>query len=159
MSWQFGTGSRLRLIGATLLVVTFLAGALAGAAFHQVLLARETAPTRVDRPDRHDHRDGRHSPWEGLGLTPEQQARIDAVLERRKRELDAFWEEHGPQMRAVYDSTRAEIQVILSPEQRAELDRRREERRARERERDEREKNQHKQGNPGQYPGAPKGKI
>jgi Spy/CpxP family protein refolding chaperone len=131
MSPNPGLGSRTRLIGAGLLVATFLAGALAGTAV-QVVLANETPAQKEERGRPHDcDRGPRPSPFQGLGLTSDQESRIDAVLENRKVQLDVFWKQHGPRMRAITDSTRAEIQSILTPEQRSEMDRRREKRRAR----------------------------
>lgn len=130
--------SRLRLVGAGILIATFVAGGLAGAALQQFVLADEP-PAREARHDGNRDRDRRSRPpiWEGLGVTPEQQVRIDAVLEKRNQQVRVLWSEHEPRLRAVYDSTRAEIHSILTPEQRQELERRREERRRRDREQDQ----------------------
>ena len=47
-----------------------------------------------------------------------EQLELDARrLERRRDEVDAFWKEHGPEMRAIMDSARAEIRTVLTPEQ------------------------------------------
>ena len=139
MTLQPMSGSRLRLVGAGILIATFVAGALAGAALHQVAFAGDRVPAAAaqvegDRGDRHDHERSRANFYRGLGLSPEQQTRMDAVFERRSEQLDRFWREIGrPHMKAISDSTRAEINGILTPEQRAELERRREARKARER--------------------------
>lgn len=122
---------RARLLGIALLVATFAAGMLAGAAFDRTLVARETAPAQ--EPGWHCH--GPHGGKTGmivdrLDLTPEQRARVDAVLARRRAQADTFWEREGPRMRAIVDSTRAEVRAVLTPEQRAEYDRLREEHRA-----------------------------
>lgn len=132
-------GARARLVGFALLVATFLAGALAGAAVNQVRAAGDPATARAD--DGRERCRERRDPYGYLGLAPEQQARVDAVLDRRHKEIDAFWDENGPQMRMIVDSARAEFRSILTDEQRAEFDRRRaaerERRKQRERECDE----------------------
>jgi len=81
------------------------------------------------RDHQRPHRDS--DIFDQLGLTPEQRTRVDEILEARKMHVDAFWNEAGPRLRAIVDSTRAEIREVLTPEQRAEYDRIREERRRR----------------------------
>lgn len=130
---------RARLLGIALLVATFAAGMLAGAAFDRTLVARE--PAAAQEPDCHGPA-GRKTRMilDQLDLTPEQRVRVDAVMERRRAQADAFWKEEGPRMRRLVDSTRAEIRAVLTPAQRAEYDRLRAEHRAArraERDRDE----------------------
>jgi hypothetical protein len=43
---------------------------------------------------------------------------VDAIMERRRGEVESFWNEHGPQLRAVMDSARADVRELLTPEQR-----------------------------------------
>lgn len=122
---------RARLLGIALLVATFAAGMLAGAAFDQALAAREPAP--VQEPGWHCH--GPHGKktsmiLDQLGLSPEQRTRVDAIMARRRAQADTFWEREGPRMRSIVDSTRTEIRAILTPAQRAEYDRLRERYRA-----------------------------
>lgn len=122
---------RARLLGIALLVATFATGMLAGAAFNRALVAREPAP--VQEPGWHCH--GPHGKktsmiLDRLDLSPDQRARVDAVMARRRAQADAFWEREGPRMRGIVDSTRAEIRAILTPAQRAEYDRLRAEYRA-----------------------------
>lgn len=122
---------RTRLLGIALLVVTFAAGMLAGAAFDQALAAREPAPAA--QPGWHCH--GPHGQktsriLDRLDLSPEQRARVDAIMARRRVEAEAYWDREGPRMRAMVDSTRAEIRAVLTPAQRAEYDRLREQHRA-----------------------------
>lgn len=124
---------RARLLGIALLVVTFAAGMLAGAAFDHALAAREREPAPVQEPGWHCH--GPHGKktsmiLDRLDLSPEQRARVDAVMARRRAQADAFWEREGPRMRGIVDSTRNEIRAILTAEQRAEYDRLREQHRA-----------------------------
>lgn len=132
---------RARLLGIALLVATFAAGMLAGAAFDRTLVARE--PAAAQEPGWHCH--GPHGSKtsmivDRLDLTPAQRARVDAIMERRRAQADTFWKREGPRMRAIVDSTRAEVRAVLTPEQRAEYDRLREEHRAARRAERERER-------------------
>jgi len=125
------TTSRARFVGLAVLIATFAAGMLAGAAFDQALSAREPAPAR--EPGWHCH--GAHGKRTGmildqLDLSPEQRTRVDDIMERRRAQMDAFWEREGPRMRSIVDSTRSEIRGVLTAEQRAEYDRLREEHRS-----------------------------
>jgi Spy/CpxP family protein refolding chaperone len=67
--------------------------------------------------------------FEPLGLTPAQREQVQVILERRRTQMDAFWQEARPRLRAVVDSTETEIRALLSPEQQAAFDRMRAERR------------------------------
>ena len=127
--------SRTRLLGMALLMATFVAGGLAGAAFDQVLEAREP-DTAAAAKAAECSRGGRHGAaaiLDQLGLSAEQRAEIDRIMERRKAETEAFWDNEGARMREIVDSTREEIRAVLTPEQRAEYDRLRAEYKARRR--------------------------
>ena len=121
-----GPGERLRLAGVALLVVTFAVGGLAGAAVKTVFDGESSAQAGEERNrrDDDDDRDRRRRgyPYEALGTTPEQQAAIEAALERSREQLDALWAEYRPRMQAQVDSTRAEIRGILTDEQQAKMD-------------------------------------
>ena len=122
-----GPGERLRLAGVALLVVTFAVGGLAGAAVKTVFDGDSSAQAGEERSRRDDDdsdRDRRRRgyPYEALGTTPEQQAAIEAALERSRERLDALWGEYRPRMQAQVDSTRAEIRGILTEEQQAKMD-------------------------------------
>jgi hypothetical protein len=97
-----------------------------------------TDPATVRENASRDRCRERRDPHAYLKLTAEQQARVDAVLERRQKEIAAFWQENGHQMEMIVDSARAEFRNILTEEQRAEFDRRRaaERERRKQRERD-----------------------
>lgn len=118
---------RMRLLGAGLLVVAFLAGALTGAAVDRVLSAGEsTGGTREAE------RESRSYVIDRVDLTPEQRAAIDTILEDRAERMRAVWRQVEPRLDAITDSARSEIMHALTPAQRAEyqrmLDRRRERR-------------------------------
>lgn len=116
-----------RMIGFGLLVATFLVGALAGAAVDRVLSADETE-TRA-RAERDQDRP--RYVIDEVELEAEQRAAIDTILERRSERMRAIWRESAPRLSAITDSARMEIMEVLTPEQRAEYERRLEARRER----------------------------
>ena len=123
---------RARLLGFALLLVTFIVGAFSGAAFERTLGAREPA-----RPvDRCASQPGPFHAAPGtliidrVHITPEQRQRIDVILEKHRKQADSLWQAQKPALRGIVDSTREEIRTLLTPAQRAEYDRLREERRA-----------------------------
>jgi len=122
--------NRTRLLGMALLVATFVAGALAGAAFDRVAVARpaDAAARAGDCERPHGGRKG--MVVDQVSPTPEQRQRIEAIMERRRTQMDAFWNGEGQRLRSIVDSTREEIRAVLTPEQRAEYDRLMAERRA-----------------------------
>jgi Spy/CpxP family protein refolding chaperone len=115
--------ARSRWIAIAVMSATFLAGAMAGAATLRLLAEDRPAEPRRDRPDGRRAEPGeRPSIFDRIGLTPEQKAAVDSVIEKRNRDLSAFWTENGPLLRAIADSTRAEIDRLLTPEQRQKLE-------------------------------------
>lgn len=121
---------RLRLMGAGVLIVTFIVGGMGGAAVTRFLDARQPA-TAPEARDECDGREHRGSPYDGLGLTTDQQKSVDAVLERRKMQIDEVWKHQRPVLDSIVGQTRDEIRMILTQDQRDELDRRREARKER----------------------------
>jgi hypothetical protein len=117
------TARRARLTGMAMLIMTFVAGALAGAATMQVLGADEAPKLRrassQTSPDLLDV----------LNLTTEQRMQVDAILERRRAQMEAFWDEHRPALRSIADSARVELRSVLTMEQQATEERFVEERR------------------------------
>lgn len=114
-----------RLLGLALLTAVFLAGSLFGMAMNRTLLAEE-APAAGDAAC--EHRGGKI--LDQLELSPSQRTEVDRILERRRAQTEAFWDSAGPRLRALTDTTRAEIRAVLTPAQAAEYDRLRAERRA-----------------------------
>lgn len=111
---------KTRLLGFALLVVTFVAGAVAGAAVDR--LFDDTQP--ADRSERSD--DGervRPHILDRIDLSDVQQATIDSILKRRAQRMRAVWREVEPRMDAIADSTRSEIMEILTDEQQAKYER------------------------------------
>ena len=115
------TGRNARWIGTALLIVTFVTGALAGAAGERVLRA-DDAP-RAAQP-----REMRGGPGprrllldekfaKDLELTDAQRSHIKLILDMRDVHAKHVWDEVEPRLKAVGDTTRAEIAKVLSPEQ------------------------------------------
>jgi Spy/CpxP family protein refolding chaperone len=127
--------SKPRAVASMLLIMTFLVGALAGAALNQVLNARQPAePQQATRPD--VRRDGgrehaERTPYDDLDLTAAQRAQVNALLAERRRRIDSIWDRSEPVMRAIMASSKNEIEALLTEEQRALLEQRRAERRER----------------------------
>jgi Spy/CpxP family protein refolding chaperone len=105
------TAKRARLTGLAILVIMFVAGALSGAATMRVVAGEEPANRRGGARQHPDL-------LERLELTPEQRVHVDAVLERRRGQMEEFWEQHRPALRAITDSARSELRAVLTPEQR-----------------------------------------
>jgi Spy/CpxP family protein refolding chaperone len=122
---------RARVTGIAILAIMFVVGALSGAAAMRVVNADEK-PMRVGPQRAHPDL------LERLELTPEQRVRIDGILERRRAEMEAFWDQHRPVLRAITDSARAELRAVLTPEQREVEERFMEERQAHQKQRDSR---------------------
>lgn len=122
---------RVRLLGLGVLAVTFIAGALAGAAIDRVVSEETGGESRVERRD-----DGRERSYiiDRVDMSDAQRSAIDSILDRRVHRMRAVWREVEPQLDAITDSARSEIMQVLTPEQRAEyesmLDRRRGDRRS-----------------------------
>lgn len=129
---------RTRLLGLVLLVVTFLVGLFSGAALDRrwVLAQPATAAAAVPAPrggatPANAPRSRDADIFDHLELSAEQRVRIDSILEAGKVKVDSFWEQEGPRLRAVIDTTRSEVRALMTPAQREEYDRLRAERRAR----------------------------
>jgi Spy/CpxP family protein refolding chaperone len=116
--------ARTRMVGGGLLVAVFAAGGLVGAAVHQVRAAGDP-PQAEGEPDRDPECRQRREPFHYLDPTSEQRTRIDAVIERRKQQMDAFWKQNGPRYQMILDSARVEFRNVLTPEQLAIYDQRR----------------------------------
>jgi hypothetical protein len=116
-------------MGGAVLGLVLVVGGLGGAAVDRAMANRQPADRAADecerfRPPQH------HRPFDELGLSDDQKASIDAALDKRKNQLDEFWKTNRPLMDSIVNGARAEVLEILTPEQRAEADRRADRRRA-----------------------------
>lgn len=133
-----GVFARTRLLGVGLLALTFVAGALSGAAIDRALGAEEAeaAPARQGR-DRDRDRE-RSYVIDKVDMSADQRSSIDSILDRRTDRMRAIWQTVEPRMEAVTDSARVEIMDVLTPEQRDRYQQLLDERRERRRSHDER---------------------
>jgi len=132
-------GGRLRLLGVTVVLLTFAAGLSAGAVLFRELhdgereVARaEAERRRLDCPRERTPEEIRRRNLRGyhdLGLTDEQTDQLLATLDRNRPLIDSIARRSRAPVDSAIDRTRREIRAILTPEQGAELDRRRAERR------------------------------
>jgi len=129
---------RVRAQAIVLLVLAFLAGAFAGGATERVVLR----PSRGARPMRWFSRGSgpgaeRGGPargpgargggglpafYDGLGLTTDQRTKIGEIARKRSARVDSVRRSTWDVISAAQDSTRREIDVVLTPEQRLKLD-------------------------------------
>ncbi len=129
---------RVRLLGAGLLLVTFAAGVLSGAALDRVLTT-----DRGDAVSQEGEREG-EAEGEGEGesrsrsyvidaidMSDEQRGAINRILEDRTERMQTVWREVEPRLDAITDSARTEIMEVLTPEQRAAYEEKLAERRGR----------------------------
>jgi Spy/CpxP family protein refolding chaperone len=106
---------RVWLLATVALLLTFVAGSLAGAAWE-----------RWHHAEQRRHEGGRHlgeRMKERYGLSNEQVRRVEAIVQKRRPRLDSLMATVQPQVRALFDSTNTEIRVVLTPEQRVKFDR------------------------------------
>ena len=121
--------ARLRARGLAVLAVTFLGGALAGAAIeHWRMSSRpaemvETASVPPQQVIENLKMGGSGIPvlYEALQLTPEQRSQIQAIMEANRPRTDSLLHRTWPQLRALLDSVRRQVEQVLTPEQRARL--------------------------------------
>jgi len=116
MSVEDSSVLRLRIQGALLIVVVFVAGVLAGGATERVRSSRGKPP----RPFRQAGE--LPPPFLRLDLTEEQLAEIETVFEQGRPRTESIMRELMPQLRAVNDSIHLRIREILTPEQVEKLD-------------------------------------
>ena len=59
---------------------------------------------------------------EKLSLTPDQRDRVAFILAQKRSKIDALRQEMRPKFEEIRNGTRAEIRVMLTPEQQAKFD-------------------------------------
>ena len=96
----------------------FAAGVVAGVAWERTRDA-ESQSFRI----RVDHGRATVEAFDELGLTDGQRRRIEQIFARAQPRTDAVLKEMLPRLRAATDSINAEIQAVLTPEQRRRLGR------------------------------------
>jgi Spy/CpxP family protein refolding chaperone len=111
---------RVRLLGFGVLAVTFIAGALAGAAIDRAATNPARAEARQARSQDGDRE--RSYIIDRVDMSDVQRASIDSILDRRVRRMRSVWEEVSPRLNAITDSARIEIMEVLTPEQQEEYE-------------------------------------
>ena len=128
-----------RIAAALALLAVFALGAAAGVLADRKLGRQPgerrhersgRVPSWLNRPES-EHRKYWSRIHDQLGLTPEQRAAVDTLLNRRARQLDAARHRMEPEMLRIMQETRAQIDSVLTPEQRQKLEEIRKERRER----------------------------
>jgi Spy/CpxP family protein refolding chaperone len=103
-------------------VLAAFAGGLAGVAIDRLVLlphmSRGHGFGHDGGPGR-PPRDFRERFAREVGLTPEQQQRIDSIMDRQGREMRAVRGRVQPQVDSIVSRTRRELDAVLTPEQRA----------------------------------------
>jgi Spy/CpxP family protein refolding chaperone len=152
-----GRVRRMRLLAVLSLLVVFAAGALVGAALER---GRDHG-RRGERPPREARRGppplfAEGSPVaERLKLTPAQRDSIERITERDRVRADSVFRETRRGMRARFDSTMTAMEAVLTPQQRAEWQKIRQEWQERDRQ-DRRERRRGRDGPDGERgPRAP----
>jgi len=125
---------RSRWVGMALVAVAFLTGGVAGMALDRTL---RPGITEARGPGSAEFRDGsgrdersairglRRVPdrlpiLDELDLTEAQRTQVDSILELGRRRVTTLWRQQESTFRAAMDSTQAQINAILTPEQRDE---------------------------------------
>lgn len=105
------SGTKTTIIAVLVLVLTFTVGFVAGFAVHRVMgppgPGHAGAPRMMLR-----HLDFR------LDLTDAQRTQIESILERRHQRLAEIRDTTRPRMLAEINAANAEIEKVLTPEQR-----------------------------------------
>ena len=123
MKEGFESLGRVRAQGITLLLLTFVVGALAGMALERVRATRRAPWPAAGSMRGQPHADFLPPMFEELDLTPEQAQRIRQILEGSRSQMDSVLGLMMPRLHALTDSVRMEIHAVLTPEQAERLDR------------------------------------
>jgi hypothetical protein len=118
-----------RAVAALLIAFVAIVGGVAGAAIDRVLVQRRGGPTLVDTtfhplsqalkvPTDADRRRLREQLSKNLGLSAAQDSVIDSIMNHRSGEFNALREELRPRVERLVLDVRADIEQVLTPEQR-----------------------------------------
>lgn len=117
--------TKARLRAALLLAITFVAGVVLGVAGDRFSLLRQHR--MVPRGGYHFATDRILARLDReLALTDEQRAKVEQILERRSKAIEAIWAPVQPELRREMARGNDEIAAILTPEQKAKFARLRE---------------------------------
>jgi hypothetical protein len=113
---------RAPLKAALVLLLAILAGGIAGVALDRLVLLprmfhRPGFEHGMRRPPPRD-RDFRNRFAREVGLTPEQQRRVDSIMDRQGWELRVVRGRVQPELDSIIQRTRRELDSVLTPDQR-----------------------------------------
>lgn len=118
---------------ALLLLLVFLAGGAGGVALERSGVLPGGGHDHGEKKDRDDDRAVIERFSEEIGLSDDQEARIDTILEHYRSRMHEMWRDVRPRYRNLVDSARTRIEEVLTEAQteryRELLERRRERRR------------------------------
>jgi hypothetical protein len=108
--------SKTTWVAALVLLLTFGAGFVGGLAVHRAFVLRHhgMAP-RTDMMLNHLDR--------ALDLSDAQRKQIAGILSHRRERIESLWSGVRPRVRAEVEATNAEIERVLTAEQRAKFER------------------------------------
>ena len=123
---------KARLVSTVVLVLVFGSGLSVGLALDRAPEAAATEDLARSGPqgdrrggrERGDRADGDRRPLivEQVGLTVEQKAQVDAIVEESRRRMKSLENETRPQYRTIIEETRTAIKEVLTDEQRTEYE-------------------------------------
>ncbi len=126
------SGLKARLVTVVVLALVFGSGVTAGLAWDRTPDAAGTAETaQAERPgeerevrERGERSDRGRRPLivEQVGLTVEQKARVDEIVENSRQRMRSLEKDTRPQYRTIIEETRTAIKGVLTTEQRAEYE-------------------------------------
>jgi Spy/CpxP family protein refolding chaperone len=111
------SGMRVRIVTALVIVIIFVSGAGVGAGIY-----RWGASAGPSDGAPHGQGAGLWLPLEDLALTPEQDTKVSAILDRYHVEMEAIIRESFPRVRGINERMHQEVRALLTPEQRERLD-------------------------------------
>jgi hypothetical protein len=111
-------------VAAAVIVMSLLTGVIVGVAVDRRMLSHRFGG-RVFVSEFGGHRVGILPGWleQELGLSPAQSVAVDSITRHRMAQRDSLMARTFPVMRALLDSTRSDIERVLTPEQRAKFER------------------------------------
>jgi len=112
--------TRARWTAIMMLSLTFSIGALSGMAIEEA--------AGIDwfdfLDDDHDSDGSGLRLMAGIELSPEQRKTVDDILERQEDQLEEYWEQHMPDIKAILSKSYGEIRILLTPAQQSVFDQR-----------------------------------
>jgi hypothetical protein len=111
--------TRARRIAVLMLTLTFTLGALSGMAIEEA-----TGIDWFEFLDEEDDDAEEVRLMSGIQLSPEQDAKIDSILDRQEDQIEDYWESRMPEIEGILAQSYADIRVLLNPQQQSVFDRR-----------------------------------